>query len=145
MRDHDHKTTVLLVGAGIMNLMTAEFLAARGYQVHVVDAGPNPQSCKDWTFLSVTNSGGNARMFTHTEADNYNEKGIKIYQNMQSIFRQTVRNGGWSVKSPKDFTAAESAWVNTFEQIPAWLARTFRDNIHEVNLEAGNLWKEYIN
>ena len=47
MRDHDHKTTVLLVGAGIMNLMTAKFLAARGYQVHFVDAGPNPQSCKD--------------------------------------------------------------------------------------------------
>lgn len=54
------------------------------------------------------------------------KKGIKIYQNMQSIFRQTVRNGGWSVKSPKYFTAAESAWVNTFEQIPAWLAQTFQ-------------------
>lgn len=144
MKDHDSKTSVLLVGAGIMNLMTAELLTSRGYQVRVVDAGPDPQCCKDWTRLGVTNGGGNARMFTHTEADNYNEKGSKIYKNMQSIFRQTVRNGGWSVKSPKDFTSAELAWVNAFEQIPAWLARIFRDNIYEVNMEAGKLWKEYI-
>jgi len=48
------------------------------------------------------------------------------------------------VKSPKDFTAAELAWVNGFERIPAWLARIFRENIYEVNLEAGKLWKEYI-
>jgi glycine/D-amino acid oxidase-like deaminating enzyme/folate-dependent phosphoribosylglycinamide formyltransferase PurN len=144
MKEHDRKTTVLLVGAGIVNLMTAELLAARGYQVRVVDAGPDPQCCKDWTCLGITNGGGNARMFTHTEADNYNEKGSEIYQNMQSIFRQTVRNGGWSVKSPKDFTAAELAWVNAFERLPAWLAQIFRENIYEVNMEAGKLWKEYI-
>ncbi|KAI2616099.1 nucleotide-binding domain-containing protein [Hypoxylon sp. NC1633] len=143
-KDHDRKTTVLLVGAGIMNLMTAELLAAHGYQVRVVDAGPDPRSCKDWTRLGVTNGGGNARMFTHTEADNCNERGSKIYQNMQPIFRRTVRDGGWSVKPPKDFTAAELAWVNAFEQIPAWLARTFKENIYEVNRESGNLWKEYI-
>jgi glycine/D-amino acid oxidase-like deaminating enzyme len=142
--DHDRKTTVLLVGAGIMNLMTAELLATRGYQVRVVDAGPGPRLGKDWTSLGITNGGGNARMFTHTEADNYNEKGSKIYQNMHSIFRQTVRNGGWSVKSPKDFTAAELAWVDAFERIPAWLAQTFRENIYEVNMEAGKLWKEYM-
>ncbi|RFU80689.1 hypothetical protein TARUN_1513 [Trichoderma arundinaceum] len=143
-RGHDRKTTVLLVGAGIVNLITAVFLASRGYQVRIVDAGPNPRLCKDWTLLGVTNGGGNARMFTHTEADNYNEVGSKIYQNMQSIFRKTARNGGWSVKPPKDFTAAELAWVDTFEQVPAWLAKTFRQNIHYINQEAGKLWNELI-
>lgn len=137
-------TSVLLVGAGIMNLMTAEFLASRGYQVRVVDAGPNPQSCKDWTKFGVTNGGGNARMYTRTEADNYNEKGSQIYQNMRSIFRQTARNGGWSVKSPSDFNAFELAWVDAFERVPAWLARKFRDDIHEVNREAGELWEEQL-
>ncbi|KAJ9379541.1 hypothetical protein DTO063F5_7133 [Paecilomyces variotii] len=144
MKDKDGKETVLLVGAGIMNLITAEFLAARGYQVQVVDAGPDPRGCKDWTRLGVTNGGGNARMYTRTEADNYNEKGSKIYENMQSVFRKTARDGGWCVKSPEDFTAAEHAWVHAFEQIPAWLARAFRDNIQEVNMEAGKLWDEYI-
>lgn len=95
-KTHDRKPTVLLVGAGIMNLMTADLLASRGYHVRIVDAGPNPRSSTDWTRLGVTNGGGNARMFTHTEADNYNEKGSEIYQDMRSIFRQTVREGGWS-------------------------------------------------
>ena len=133
----DSKETVLLVGAGIMNLVTAEYLAARGYHVHVVDAGPDPRRCQDWTRLGVTNGGGNARMYTRTEADNYNEKGSKIYDNMQGVFRKTVREGGWCVKSPDDFTAAEKSWVHAFEQIPAWLSRAFRDNIQEVNMEAG--------
>ncbi|KAL6851829.1 nucleotide-binding domain-containing protein [Trichoderma novae-zelandiae] len=142
--DHENKKSVLLVGAGIVNLITALFLVSRGYRVRIVDAGPSPQLCEDWTQLGVTNGGGNARMFTQTEADNYNEKGSKLYQNMQSIFRKTARNGGWSVKPPTDFTAAELGWVNTFEQVPAWLALAFRENIHRINQEAGKLWNELI-
>lgn len=121
MRDHDHTTTVLLVGAGIMNLMTAEF------QLRVVTR------CASWmraqTFNPVRTRLAWASLTVVAmpacsliEADNYNEKGSKIYQNMQSIFRQTIRNGGWGVKSPKNFTSAELPWVNTFEQVPAWLA-----------------------
>lgn len=144
LENHERKETVLLVGAGIMNLVTAELLATHGYQVRIVDKGPEPRLCKDWTLLGITNGGGDARMFTRTEADNYNEKGSKIYQNMRSIFRRTVGQGGWSVKSPKDFSPAELAWVDAFERIPAWLAQTFRDNIYEVNMEAGRLWKEWM-
>lgn len=143
-KDYDDKKTVLLVGAGIVNLVTAELLATRGFQVRVVDAGPDPRSCGDWTRLGVTNGGGNARMFTYTEADNYNEKGSEIYQKMRPIFRQTARNGGWSVKPPKDFSAAELAWVDAFERLPAWLARTFREDIYAVNREAGKLWREHM-
>lgn len=140
------KTTVLLVGAGIMNLITARLLAKNGYQVRVVDQGPDPRSCgpKDWTCLGVTSGGHNARMFTHTEADNYNEQGSQIYQDMQSIFRKTVSNGGWSVKLPKDFSVAEHAWVDAFERVPSWMAATFKKNIHEVNCESGRIWKELM-
>ena len=141
---HGDRSSVLLVGAGIMNLMTAEHPATRGFQERIVDAGPDPRSCKDWTRLGVTNGGGNARMFTYTEADNYNEKGSVLYQDMQCIFRQTARDGGWSVKSPKEFSAPEAAWVDTFEQLPPWLARAFREDIYTVNREAGKLWSEYI-
>jgi glycine/D-amino acid oxidase-like deaminating enzyme/folate-dependent phosphoribosylglycinamide formyltransferase PurN len=142
---HDHKkSTVLVVGAGIMNLVTAELLVTRGFQVRIIDKGPDPRSCNDWTRLGVTNGGGNARMFTHTEADNYNEKSSKIYQDMRSIFRQTTRKGGWSVKTPKDFTTAELAWINSFEQLPPWLARAFKEDIYKVNQQAGELWQTWI-
>ncbi|GAB0133347.1 hypothetical protein EsDP_00001759 [Epichloe bromicola] len=137
---------VVLVGAGIMNLMAAQLLAGCGYQVRVVDQGPNPLSCQlqDWTRLGVTSGGHNARMFTHTEADNYNEQGSETYRDMQSIFRKTVRDGGWSVKPPQDFAPAEHAWVDAFERIPGWMAATFKKNMHEVNCESGKLWKELM-
>lgn len=144
--DHDHsaKETVLLVGAGIVNLITAEYLATRGFHVRLVDQAPDPRYCKDWTRMGITNGGGNARMFTNTEADNYNEKGSKIYQDMQSIFRKTTRQGGWSVKQPADFTAAELAWVKEFEEVPPSLAQTVREDIHAINQEAGKLWAELM-
>lgn len=34
--------------------------------------------------------------------------------------------------------------MDAFARVPAWLARSFRDNIHEVNREAGKLWNEFI-
>lgn len=141
------KTTVVLVGAGIMNLMTAQVLVERGYGVRIVEQGPDPRACqpKDWTSLGVTSGGHNARMFTHTEADNYNEQNSDIYQDMQSIFRKTVQGGGWSVKDPKQFSSAEQAWVAAFERVPGWMAATFKKNIHSVNLESWKLWKELMN
>ncbi|CAG5152434.1 uncharacterized protein ALTATR162_LOCUS2769 [Alternaria atra] len=144
MEKDAQKTTALLVGAGIMNLMAAQLLAGHGYQVRVVDQGPDPRSCepKDWTCLGVTSGDHNARMFTNTEADNYNEHGSETYRDMQSIFRKSVRDGGWSVKLPNDFSKDENAWVDAFERIPGWMAANFKRDIHEVNCESGRIWKE---
>lgn len=103
--------TVLVIGGGIMNLVAADYFATCGFQVRIVDAGPDPQTCKDWTRLGVTHGGCDARMFTFIEADNYNEKGSDIYHDMRHIFRKTAPNGGWSVKLPSNFSAAELAWV----------------------------------
>jgi D-amino-acid dehydrogenase len=111
------KTIVLIIGAGIMNLVAAEFLAFRGFQVRVVDANPDPCTCQDWTRFGATHGGGDARMFAFTEADNYNERGSDIYHDMRHVFRKTTLNGGWSVKSPTTFNAAEAAWVTvTYRQ-----------------------------
>ncbi|KAH6858819.1 hypothetical protein BKA58DRAFT_324505 [Alternaria rosae] len=137
------KRTVVLVGAGIMNLVTADFLATRGFRVRVVDAGPDPRTCEDWTRLGTTHGGGDARMFTFTEADCYNERGSDIYHNMRQVFRKTALNGGWSLKSNTNFNTAEIAWVKTFEQLPAWLAKAFKEDIYYVNKVAGKLWTEY--
>jgi hypothetical protein len=31
--------------------------------------------------------------------------------------------------------------LHAFEQVPTWLAQTFRENIYQVNREAGKLWQ----
>ncbi|EAQ86380.1 hypothetical protein CHGG_07633 [Chaetomium globosum CBS 148.51] len=147
LKSNGSRRTVVLVGAGIMNLMTAQVLVERSYSVRIVEQGPDPRACqpKDWISLGVTSGGHNARMFTHTEADNYNEQNSDIYQDMQSIFRKTVRGGGWSVKDPKEFSSAEQAWVGAFERVPGWMAAMFKKNIHSVNCESWKLWKELMN
>ena len=42
VRNHDRKTNVLLVGAGIVNLVTAELLAARGFSSTHCRCKPRP-------------------------------------------------------------------------------------------------------
>lgn len=139
-----HQETVLLVGAGIVNLLTAELLASKGYTVRVVDAGPDPRACDDWTRLGVTHGGGNARMFTFTEADSYNEQGSAIYQDMRYVCRNTTLEGGWAVKPPADLSGAERAWVDTFERLPTWLAQAMKRDVYHVNREAGVLWSDLM-
>jgi D-amino-acid dehydrogenase len=136
--------TVVLVGAGIMNLIAGEVLASQGFRVRLVDSGPDPRVCKEWSRFGVTHGGGDARMFTYTEADNYNETGSDIYHDMRQIFRKTTLQGGWSVKLPSEFSAAEQEWVETFERIPIWMAKGMKEDIFHVNRQAGELWAEYI-
>lgn len=142
--DHAKRRTVLIVGAGIISLVAAESLATRGFQVRVVEASPDPRTSKDWTRMGATHGGFNARMFTPTEADCYNEAGSDIYHDMRHIFRSTTLNGGWSVKPPSSFSAAETTWVNTFEQVPIWLAQAIKQDVYYVNQEGGKLWTEYM-
>ncbi|RMZ70942.1 FAD dependent oxidoreductase [Pyrenophora seminiperda CCB06] len=126
-------TTVLLVGAGFLNLMTACFLAKYGFKMRFVDEGPDPRSCQP-------KDGHNTRMFACIEADNYSEQGSKVYPNMQPIFRKTVR----SLKRPEDFSAAENAWMDAFERVPSWLAATFNKDIQDTNCTSGILWKQLM-
>ncbi|CAA9964187.1 FAD dependent oxidoreductase [Pyrenophora teres f. maculata] len=142
--DYNTNETVLIVGAGIMSLIAAESLAIRGFRVRIVDAGPDPRTCRDWTRLGATHGGGNARMFSYTEADSYNETVSDVYRDMRHLFRKTTLKGGWSVKPPSSYSAAEISWINTFEQVPIWLAQTMKKDIYHVNQEAGKLWAEYM-
>ncbi|EME46917.1 hypothetical protein DOTSEDRAFT_87328 [Dothistroma septosporum NZE10] len=133
---------VLLIGAGILNLTTAHHLVKHEFRVTIVDAGPDPRFDHDWTCMGTTHGGGDARMFTSTEADNYNEKESEIYRDMQSIFRTTVREGGWAVKAPSELSPAEVEWIEAFENVPASMASGFKKDIHSVNQQGGILWQE---
>jgi D-amino-acid dehydrogenase len=53
--------TVALVGAGIVNLITALDLARHGYDVAVYDQAPDPRSGADWAAYGRTRGGGDGR------------------------------------------------------------------------------------
>jgi glycine/D-amino acid oxidase-like deaminating enzyme len=70
-------------------------------------------------------------------------RGSEIYHDMRHVFRRSTVNGGWSVKSPSSFNAAEHAWIDAFEQVLTWLAQGMKEDIYYVNREAGQLWTEF--
>ena len=134
----------VLVGAGIVNLMTAVELARAGYQLTVIDAAPDPRTKPDWHLLGTTHGGGDARMVSLTEADNYNEKGSLIYPGMSTAFRSRISEGGWLARPLHDLTPAEQWWLEQYHAVPAWMAEVFSRDIFAVNREAVALWQELI-
>ncbi|WP_417682951.1 FAD-dependent oxidoreductase [Roseibium sp.] len=49
--------TVLVVGAGIVGLMTALDLVQAGYDVEVVEASHDPRTCPPWQSMGCTHGG----------------------------------------------------------------------------------------
>ncbi len=133
---------VTLVGAGIVNLVTAVDLVERGAEVTIMEASPDPRSQPPWLRLGTTHGGANARMFCFTEADNYNEKGRLAYAKMHQVFRQTVSQGGWLTIEPQQLLAPERSWLEAFQAVPRWRAETFTEDIHGFNVASYALWQK---
>lgn len=132
---------VTLVGAGIVNLMTAIDLIERGATIEILEASPDPRSRPPWQRLGATHGGANARMFCFTEADNYNEKGHLVYAKMHQVLRQTVSRGGWLAVEPEQLDRHERAWIERFHAVPRWRAEVFTEDIHGFTISSYPLWK----
>lgn len=139
-RRRRNEQSVVVVGAGIVGLMTAWELTRAGYRVHLVDAGPDPRSRQDWRRFGCTRGGGNARMFTLTEADNYNDQGPS--PTTSPAFRIAVSQGGWRISGDNGFGPQEHEWIERHERVPPWLARLYNRDIFSFNKESEFLWRD---
>ncbi|MCX4539397.1 FAD-dependent oxidoreductase [Streptomyces sp. NBC_01565] len=128
---------VFLIGAGVVNLVTALYLADRGYRLTVVDRSPVPGTA-DWEAYGCTHAGDDARMFTFTEMDNYGNQDFR--GSAPDWFRQPVEKHGWLARDPATLTAHEHAWIDEFESIPSWLARAYNADIFSLSAESGAEW-----
>lgn len=133
---------VLLVGSGIGNLMTALQLVLRGHEVTMIERTPAPGEQADWRAYGCTHGGQDARMYTVTEFDNYNEKGRSIYSDMSHVFVRPLSEGGWLALEPDCRGTEEEDWNEMFQRVPAWLARGYTKEIYEVGLAAHRQWDE---
>lgn len=137
-----HVPQVTIIGAGIVNLITAYYLSKKGYTIQIIDKTNNPFSNIIWIQQGATYGGENARMYSLTEADNYNEKSSKIYSNMTNIFENSIQENGWRVLD--EFGEAEKEWIKNFKAVDSTSAKTYSKDIYNFNILSGTLWKELI-
>lgn len=136
--------TVTLVGAGIVNLITALDLARHGYAVTVYDRAPDPRSGAHWTAYGCTRGGGDGRMFTLTEADSYHNRSWRQDGTSNGLLERPISDHGWLVSKPGSLTEPEQRWAADFHRMPPALAEVYNDDIFEVNRMAGVRWGELI-
>ena len=147
--DFSSQPRVLLIGAGLLNLITAHTLQRAGYQLEFIDSGPDPREGADWTAYGCSRGGDDARMFTLSEmncrgsgSSNYPDRQISITMNSQ--FRHSVSSNGWNVRREATSSRDEERWVEEFECLPLWLAHRYNEDTFAFNRESHLLWQEWI-
>ncbi|MCP2729960.1 NAD(P)/FAD-dependent oxidoreductase [Limnofasciculus baicalensis] len=134
----------MLVGAGIVNLITAYYLTEAGYSITIYDASPDPRESQHWSRYGCTRGGGDARMFTLTEADNYNDKDFTGIAHFNNLFGSKVSESGWVICDINNISIPEQTWIHEYEAVPPWLANVYNDDILSFNHESHPLWEDLI-
>ncbi len=139
------KASVAIVGAGIVSLITAYYLAAAGYNITIYESSPDPRKSEHWSKYGCTRSGGDARMFSIRENNNYNDKdftGVDCFNN--SYFRTKVSEHGWAICDTNNLSEPEQRWLHEYEAVPQWLANVYNNDIISFNHESKLLWSDLI-
>ena len=132
-----HAAKVVLIGAGVINLVTALRLADQGHAVELIDRGPDPRQDRPWQDYGCTRGGANARMFTVTEADQYS--GMTVAGG--SVFEASPERGGWDVRQDSVRSVHDQDWIRSYNTLPSGMARQYETDIHQLNRSAEHGWE----
>jgi glycine/D-amino acid oxidase-like deaminating enzyme len=135
--------SVCVVGAGITGLMTALRLSEQGFEVVVLEGSPAPRVAP-WTNYGCTHGGADARMYSATEYDNYNEKRDRLYVDMANVFERPLSRGGWLAMDPCALSRDELVWNEMFRRVPVWLAQGYSAEIFEICRQGGMAWSKFF-
>jgi glycine/D-amino acid oxidase-like deaminating enzyme len=133
---------VVLVGAGIVNLVTAASLVDDGWEVELIDAGPHPASDVPWQSYGTTYGGEDARIFSLNETRNHHFRGLSESENL--AYRLSITDGGWLSRPPDELNSADHSWRAEFEGIPSWLRREHDTEIVSFNQQSLPRWAEMM-
>jgi D-amino-acid dehydrogenase len=135
---------VILIGGGIVNLVTAYYLVEAGYQVRIFDSAPDPARTHDWRQQGCTFGGGDARIFSLNEGRHHHHKGYTVTETTNSQFSRLIQEDGWLIRPLADYNAASRAWIDEFGRVPQWLSGCFDRDIISFNQESAPLWRQMI-
>lgn len=138
---HNKQEKVIVVGTGIVGLMTAYFLSEAGYKVMCYDFGPDPTILHyDERMASTTYRSGNARHVTATETMS------QSLSSRKGLIYKSPEEGGWMAKNIKELTPVEKKWVDDFDYFthhPEIIDR-YSDDIIRINNMGKKGWYDLI-
>ncbi|MEL6537523.1 MAG: FAD-dependent oxidoreductase, partial [Bacteroidota bacterium] len=139
-----NRKEIAIAGLGVVNLVSAYILAKQGFRLTLIDKGPSPLSGADWQEKGCTFGGENVRMYSYTEADNYNEKGSQTYAKMDEAFERVIDKNGWLVKDKSRLNELEHSWIKDFHSVDPASANQFGEDIYSLNIQSGSLWDVWM-
>jgi D-amino-acid dehydrogenase len=132
---------VMVVGAGLVNLVTAYRLVEEGWKVRILDGAPDPASEAPWKSFGCSRGGDDARMFTLSEMDNYNDRSLS--PTMNGVFNSDASPMGWRVCRPGSLSREEQSWILDYEVLSPWLASRYNKDIFSLNRESRVIWDHW--
>lgn len=134
----DRVESAVLVGGGVVNLVTALKLTDCGFAVALFDSAPDPRLDRPWHEYGCTRGGGNARMFTATEADQYS--GLMVPGRAGTVFEVPPDELGWDVRKENVRSVHDQEWIREYEGLPGCQAEQYESDIYELNRSAEQEW-----
>lgn len=138
--EQGRRASTILVGAGIVNLVTALALHRKGFNVRVFEARPDPRRNLPWPSFGCTFSGHDARIFSLTEARQHHSR--EGAAPGTSSYSRSIADEGWLCRVPEDLEPSDRAWILEHERIPGWLLKQYEDDILRFNVESARLWRD---
>ncbi len=122
---------VMMIGAGIVNLVTALELVKCRYNVSVYDQGPPPEEAGVvWSDFGATLGGADGRIYSLNEARHHHAPANPVWrEDTNTQFRRGIADGGWLSHPADPLSALGQAWVDAFERAPPWLANRYNADI----------------
>jgi D-amino-acid dehydrogenase len=139
LRGGDRPSSIVLVGAGAVNLVTAWWLQRAGFHLTVIDARPDPRTSAVWRSFGCTFGGYGARIFTLTEARQHHRRDDSEVRE-RSAYRRPFSEAGWLFCPVESLTPADWAWIEAHERVTGSALRRYGEDIESFNVESLPLW-----
>lgn len=137
----DDQQTVAMVGAGVVNLITAFYLAQSGRRISIFDGSPEPGANANWRHYGCTYGGNDARMFSLAEARHHLIQPQQALDQTECEFDRPIYEQGWNCCSAETLSARDAYWKEDYQSVPPWLPESLNDDIISFNQESAPLWE----
>lgn len=133
--------TVLMVGAGVVNLITALQLVRSNRRVEIIDRTEDPLEGAQWNRMGCSFSGFGARVFSLTEARQHH---LRLDGDTNKAYRHQLSDGGWLDADWNSLDGSDKEWIRRHESIQGSLLDSFGDDLERFNVESYPFWRRLI-